>query len=105
MASVKKPKVLRFKNTPVKKEEPIKKVAIKKEEVTLSPQATEMIAQNTTVTTKEETITTTAPKESLKKTSWEGFHPKGTSYSVAAENPPGTGVTKVVQTIEKKTES
>lgn len=60
MAVVKK-KVLRFKDAPVKKEVKGKSKVTKKKEVVLPPQATEMIAQNTILsTTNEEVITTTA---------------------------------------------
>lgn len=59
MAAVKK-KVLRFKDAPVKKEVKGKSKVTKKKEVVLPPQASEMIAQNTILSTKEEIITTTA---------------------------------------------
>lgn len=80
MASVKK-KVLRFKNTPVKKDVKEKKVT-KKKEVSLPSQATDMIAQNTIVDMKEE-VTTTIVKPA------ENIVPE----------------TKVTETVQKTTES
>ncbi|HSW88838.1 MAG TPA: hypothetical protein VLG12_06775 [Candidatus Saccharimonadales bacterium] len=95
MAKSKK-KITKFKNIPLKKE-PQEKKTTKKKEVTVPNQIPPETSSRKDFINPSETfgepkqteIVEEIKADGLKETSWKGLHPKGTSYSVAAQNPSG----------------